>query len=250
MPVNDSQQDGSKLFFIFGMRRSGTSILRKIIAKSKDVTSVLFEPHELWHSVMMQHFKRFRSEEHQKRIDEFKRLGKGEGWAGSKFALNPGIDALDWVWFPRVFKTAKFIFILRNMEDTFASYVQQDCNSFRGAVPLHVYQPMYAWLQGRMWYYWDTHRDSSCLVYYDKMIIDPETALDPVWKLLDIEPVTGLEKIITIPVNWKKGEDKGNGKNRSDRPDKKQIGQIVDTPQLRAVTSAGKKGDGRNSRRV
>ena len=46
-------------FFILGMRRSGTSILREIVASHPEVDECLFEPHDLWHAIMMDHFKRF-----------------------------------------------------------------------------------------------------------------------------------------------------------------------------------------------
>lgn len=195
----DEKKAKAKLFLIIGPRRSGTTILRSIIGASPDVATVLFEPHELWHSVMMMHFKRFRGERHRKRIANFRTLGRDGKWAGAKFALNPGIDAMDWIWLPRLFNESKMIFIIRNAEDTFYSYLAQDKESVRGVIPQHVYKPIYDWLIAGFLDFDRTFPERSCLVSYDRMLDDPDKELEKAWILLDIKPVENLKSYIRPP---------------------------------------------------
>ena len=189
-----------KVFFIVGIRRSGTSIIRKLISMSDEIEGVLFEPHDLWHATMMLHFKRLRKPEHKQKIRDFQMKGNGK-WIGAKFALNPGIDALDWVWLSRVYPDAKFIFVIRNEDDCFHSYLDKDKNSVRGAVPQHIYAPVYHWLIGSLADFARHKSDRACIVHYDRMLDDADKEFAKVWKLLDVKPVTGMQLKIQTPVH-------------------------------------------------
>ena len=197
------EKEEARIFMLLGIRRSGTSILRKILAASPDIDTMLFEPHPLWHSVMMKHFKRFRGPEHTKRIEAFRNLGRNGKVAGAKIVFNPGIDALDFIWLERVFPEAKFVIIFRNVDDTFQSYVNLDKNTRRGAIPKHIYSPMFNWLQGCLWYFVDSHKDKAVSVNYEKMVEDPEKELAKVWKLLGIRSPKDLSTMVHTPQNWK-----------------------------------------------
>ena len=208
--VETKKAEKAKLFFIVGMRRSGTSILRRILASTEGVGNVLFEPHEIWHSVQMQHFRRFRSQEHKRRLDSFRATGRGK-WHGAKFALNPGIDALDWIWLPKAFPEAKFIFITRNVDDCYESYRQQDKDSRRGAIPKQAYSPLFAWLTGCLWHFADSFPERAVFINYDKMIGNPSKELAPVFKLLKTKAPKDLAGMIKMPEQKKgikKEEDK------------------------------------------
>ena len=127
-------------FFIIGMRRSGTSILRKLLLKHPDISDIEFEPHSLWNAVDILHFDRFQnSMRYGQYYSEAKMMVKNFTWAGvqkkhygAKFALNPGTKALEWQWLHRTFPEAKFIFIQRKCEDNWNSFKKQDAQSFRG----------------------------------------------------------------------------------------------------------------------
>lgn len=190
----------NKVFFIVGVRRSGTSIVRKLISMSDEIEAVLFEPHDLWHATMMLHFRRLRMPAHKQRIEDFREAGNGK-WIGAKFALNPGIDALDWIWLSRVYPEAKFVFVVRNEDDCFNSYLNQDKNSVRGAIPQHIYSPAFNWLVGVLAYYARTEKDRACLIHFDKLIDDADKELAKVWKLLDVKPVLGMQTKIQAPLH-------------------------------------------------
>ena len=206
------EKDEARIFVILGMRRSGTSIMRKIIAASPDVDTMLFEPHPLWHSVMMKHFKRFRGPEHHKRVEAFRNSGRGGKVAGVKWALNPGIDALDFIWLERVFPEAKFVIVFRDEDDTYQSYVNLDKNARRGAVPKHIYMPMFKWLEGCLWYFVDSHKDKAIAVNYERVVEDPEKEMAKVWKLLGIRAPKDLGSMIHKPENRKAEEKKSVAK--------------------------------------
>ena len=193
---------GTGTFFIIGARRSGTSILRRIVSLAPEVEKILFEPHPLWHAVMMQHFRRFQGPGHQKVVDNFCPKGK-KTILGAKVALNPGIDAMDWVWLPRVFKGAKFIFIKRNQKDTYASYYHADKDSVRGVVTERVYSPMAAWIWGSFFDFWKHNQTRAMIVNYDKMIDEPLAELARIWKFLEVTapPDEVITSMIKTPEN-------------------------------------------------
>lgn len=187
-----------QVFFVIGIRRSGTSILRHLLGQSKEIEKILFEPHDLYHAIMMLHFKRFDKPANRKRVVNFAASGNGN-LIGAKIALNPGIDALDWIWLTKEFPEAKFIFITRNEFDTFMSYASADGDSFRGIVPLHTYAPMFQWLQGWIHHFASGNPERAIILQYEELIEDPDRALAPAWKLLGVEPVTGLKSQIQEP---------------------------------------------------
>ena len=193
---------GQGTFFIIGIRRSGTSIVRRLLAMPPEVEKILFEPHDFWHSMMMQHFRRFQGQFHQIVIDNFRPQGK-KTIVGAKFALNPGIDALDWRWIPDIYPGAKIIFIARNEADTFASYFKADKDSLRGIVTDRQYSPMFQWLTGSFFDFWQHNQDRSIILNYDNLIKDPAKILAPAWDLLRITPVPKgiLKQMIIKPAN-------------------------------------------------
>ena len=204
----EEKKENARLFILLGMRRSGTSIMRKIIAASPDVDTMLFEPHPLWHSIMMKHFKRFRGPEHHKRVETFRNSGRNGKVAGVKWALNPGIDSLDFIWLERVFPEAKFVIVFRDEDDTYQSYVNLDKNARRGAIPKHIYMPMFKWLEGCLWYFVDSNKDKAVAVNYEKVVEDPEKEMAKVWKLLGIRAPENLGSMIHKPENRKAEEKK------------------------------------------
>jgi len=227
-------EDKTERFFIVGIRRSGTSILRKIISTAPEVERILFEPHELYHSLMMLHFRRFKTESHQRAVNDF-RPSDPEKLIGAKIALNPGIDALDWIWMTRVYPEAKFIFIRRNLQDSYASYYKTDLGSVRGIIPERAYSPMFTWLAGSMFDFYQNNRGRSVIINYDKMVQSPSAELKRAWELLGIPEPPGIETMIHPPENRKGMENHGikyaefglntkketNEKNNSDVSDAK-----------------------------
>ena len=193
---------GTGTFFIIGARRSGTSILRRIVSLAPEIENILFEPHPLWHAVMMQHFRRFQGPGHQKVVDNFHPKGKGT-ILGAKIALNPGIDAMDWVWLPRVFKGAKFIFIKRNPKDNYASYYHADRDSVRGMITERVYSPMYQWIWGSMFDFWKHNQARAMIINYDKMIDNPLEEISRIWPFLGVTapPDEVITSLIRTPEN-------------------------------------------------
>ena len=194
----------SKLFFIIGLRRSGTSILRTIMLRHSDVSYIEFEPHDLWAAVELSHFDRIRKDNKtddwiRYEIDGFSHAGSMEKHYGVKFALNPGVKALEWVWLARTFPEAKFIFILRNTQSTWNSYYDQDKNSIRGAIDKRAYDILSDSLKGNFRNYVANNPDKSCIVNYEKMLANPDQELWRVWELLNIKPLTGLKPLMKKP---------------------------------------------------
>lgn len=189
-------------FFIIGVRRSGTSILRKLIIKSVSVKDILFEPHPLWFAAMMQHFDRFNGKDfYKKTLEKFKDRRNGKLY-GAKFALNPGIDALDWVWLDEVFDKPRFIFVTRKLMDSFRSYENVDKNIHRGAISEEAYIPAFAFVIRTFKKFANEHSNRSLIIRYEDIVKNADHALAPAWKLLEARPVKGLNKHIEKPLHW------------------------------------------------
>jgi len=192
-----------KVFFIIGIRRAGTSIMRQVLQESEDIEKVYFEPHPLWHAIQMQHFKRFKGPRYKEDIDNFLKVGTAGKYVGAKFALNPGIDAMDFLWIPRMFPMAKIIFMTRNINDVYQSYLNTDKNTKRGAIPQIIYDPMFRWLEGWMWHIYDTTPSRTCWIHYDKLVEDPLGEMSKIYECLGIKEIPGVPEIISKPKNWK-----------------------------------------------
>lgn len=194
----------SKLFFIIGLRRSGTSILRTVMSRHSDITYIYFEPHDLWNAVDMKHFDRLME---RPVVETFVKdtlkvwsdFAKQPTWWGAKFALNPGVKALEWVWLAKTFPEAKFIFILRNTQSTWNSYYDQDKKSIRGAIDKRAYDILADSLKGNFRNYVADDPNKSCIVNYEKMLTNPDQELWRVWELLKIKPLTGLKPLMKKP---------------------------------------------------
>jgi len=83
----------AKKFFIIGMRRSGTSILRELISCHPDVQGCEFETHILRYALQCMEIPRYRGIKWaNEEIERFKTAHSNtDKRYGIKFALNPGV---------------------------------------------------------------------------------------------------------------------------------------------------------------
>ena len=195
----------NNMFFIIGLRRSGTSFIRREILKSRDVDWCLFEPHDLFYAVMLQKFNRFKKEPFiSTRINKFRKNsntnpGKKNKLCGAKFALNPGIDAMDWRYFITQFPGCKIIFIKRNIDDNYNSYYNEDKKIPRGYIEKGLYEPFWNFMNGTFERYVKNHASSSCMIDYDRFFVDFKDEMSKIWKTLGIPALDGLHKDLIKP---------------------------------------------------
>ena len=190
----------SNLFFIIGIRRSGTSILGELISKHPQVMGCAFEPHDLWAAVDLSHFPRlmkdFNTNEFvMKKISDFNIRGREAAkkgmWFGAKFALNPGVKALEWVWLKKTFPEARFLFIVRDSESTWQSYRKQDKDSVRGIISKQAY--MAGCQDIKM-----TYRGFT--VRYEHLLKTPNTIMGVLFDCLDLPtPNIDFQQFIKQP---------------------------------------------------
>jgi len=191
--------NGAGKFFIIGLRRSGTSIFRNLILKSPDIIDIMFEPHELMHAAQLLKIPRYKkSGYYPKVIRKFNQLPK---WSGAKIALNPGIDAMDWVWLYKKFPNTKFLFIIRNVDSNYKSYYKADTNTFRGTIPQSIYKPFHKVMNNGFKKFHSTHPEASAIINYDKMLVDVDQEICKAWDLLKIKSPGSLKLMIKQPKN-------------------------------------------------
>ena len=190
----------NKLFFIIGLRRSGTSILRNLILKHPEVQEIKFEPYELWHAIRVSHLGRYKNDPYVKKIIEDFRYAPGK-YKGAKFALNAGIEAMTWRRLALVFPEAKFIFIVRDAEQTYKSWVEQDLNSIRGLCSKELYIGFRKQIINS--FYLLKNRE-NCIINYKNLVENPDEEMKKVYQLLNIPKMTNLQKYMKKPKNWSK----------------------------------------------
>ena len=191
----------NKLFFIVGMRRSGTSILKDLILKHSQVDKILFEPYQLWHAIRVSHLGRYRNDPYIKKIIKEFSYAPGK-YKGAKFALNAGIEAMTWRRLALVFPEAKFIFIVRDAEQTYNSWVGQDKDSVRGLCSKELYMGFREHIVNSFFDFYQKNRNKSCIIHYKELVENPDKEMKKVYKLLDIVRMGGLSKYIKKPKNW------------------------------------------------
>lgn len=188
-----------KTFFILGLRRSGTSILRQIILKNPSVSNIEFEPHEIFHAVSVLKLSRYKNNKfYNNVIRNFNRQGGNNKWHGAKLVLNPGIDSLDWIWLPDRFPNSKIIFIIRNPISTYKSYTKQDAKVRRGVIGKEPYLALHKQIVNSFKDWANNNIDRSCAISYDNMLKHPNNEINKVWKLLGV-PKTDISKLVKTP---------------------------------------------------
>lgn len=193
-----------KNFFIIGLRRSLTSILRTLVGKHPKVKDILFEPHDLWAAVDLSHFQRMMRHPDNslwanRHINLFKNYD--EKWVGAKFALNPGTKALEWKWLPKTFPNARFIFITRDISKTWSSVFKEDKGSVRGIIHEQAYRIMAKDLIHEFHVYQSSHVVDSCIISAEELIKNADAEMMKVWATLGIEPIKGLNQYMKRPEN-------------------------------------------------
>ena len=190
-----------KLLFIVGLRRSGTSILRNLLIRHMMINDIEFEPHDLWAAIDLNHFKRMMDKPDNRqwvtnKIKAFGDKGKRGKYHGAKFALNPGTKALEWVWLKKTFPKAKFIFIVRDLNNTWKSVYKQDRDSVRGIIDKKAYDIMATDLVI------DFMKSDSPVVRYENLVANADKELLKVWNYLGLNEIAGLNQMMKKPENW------------------------------------------------
>lgn len=193
----------NKLLFIIGMRRSGTSILQRLIQMHPEVDNILFEPHELWFASKISRLSRYRNNPYiRKVIKDFSYAPRK--YKGAKFAVNAGIEAMAWKCLHLRFPEAKFIFLIRNGEDTFKSWYKLDSNPkcVRGVVPKEMYMPWRNHIVDSFTQYTEQNSSNACIISYETLVKHTDKELLKVWKTLNIREINGFQSYMKKPNNW------------------------------------------------
>jgi len=187
----------NKLLFIIGMRRSGTSILRKLILKNPEVDWIDFEPQELLLATDIININRYKNNEYfNKVIQRYKQ--ENNRYIGCKLALNPGIMAMRWKCLYREFPKAKFIFITRNWYDSYQSWLSVDMDNIRGVCNYKMYKDWAKKIKDSFRVFCNEN-SNSILIKYEFLLNNADNEMSKIWKLLKILKIENLQKLIKIP---------------------------------------------------
>lgn len=198
--------NNNKKFFIIGMRRSGTSILRELIRSHPDIQDVEFETHILRYALQCMEIPRYRGVDWAlKEIDRFKNINnKTDKWHGIKYALNPGVFDLEWAYLYHYFPEARFIFIMRDKCQTYKSYKKLDKDIKRGYAPWNCYSPFFDLITNQFIEYNKNNPEKSCIIEYKNLVDNVDAEIKKAWNLLELEPKIRCNGMMKIPENWSK----------------------------------------------
>lgn len=183
------------VFFIIGMRRSGTSLLRQLIHSHPDTETIEFEPHELMFVVQTEHIPRYsNSSYHKEVLDRFKKERHGRLY-GAKFALNAGIEAMNWKWLDKKFFLPKYIFIQRGSQKTYQSWVNNE-TSVRGVCPYLMYYPWWKHINLSFEMFVIKNKNRAVVVNYENLCQNTDKTMNKVWDILKIPRIEGLNSFI------------------------------------------------------
>ena len=194
-----------KKFFIVGMRRSGTSVLREAVMRfAGDIQNIEFETHVLRYALQCMEIGRYKNLKWAKdEIERFENANIGsDKWYGIKFALNPGVYDMEWVYLHHRFPEARFIFIIRDKEQTFRSYEKLDKNIKRGYAPWDCYSPFFDYMTWQFMDYANRYPEKACIIDYKNLVIDADSELKKICNLLGINQVGTFNAEMKIPENW------------------------------------------------
>ena len=173
----------NKLIFIIGMRRSGTSILRKLIMRHHEIENIEFEPNELLEVTERIDIQRYRTIPFFK--DTLDRFYNHEKYYGAKLALNPGIEAMRWKNLILKYPDAKFIFIKRNSNSTYESWANNE-TSKRGICSYEMYKSWWNFINLSFMEYSTKNPFKAIILDYEHLIKDVDNEMKKVWKFLGI----------------------------------------------------------------
>jgi len=185
------------------MRRSGTSILQKILNSCQQI-NLEFEPHELWFAIQTVHIGRYnKSTYHLDTIQRFKNGIEGCGYYGAKFAVNAGIEAMNWRWLEDKFSGSCYVFISRNSDDTYASWAKLDSTlGVRGICSKEMYVPWHTHINESFIDFSRDNPERAIFINYEELVTYPDTVMEPVWKMLNLKSKGSIKNYIRKPENW------------------------------------------------
>ena len=175
----------SKIVFIIGMRRSGTSLLRKIIKTHNRVEDIEFEPNELLEICERVGIPRYKKEPFFiNTIQRFKQIR--DKWYGAKLAVNPGIEAMRWQRLEEVFDKPHYVFIRRRPHDTYDSWIKNE-TSTRGICDINLYMGWWLHINASFTHFVKRNIGRSIIIDYEDLCEKPNETMKKVWSLLGIQ---------------------------------------------------------------
>lgn len=181
----------SDMFFLIGLRRSRTTILKKLVEQSPDRPKICFEPHDFYYAMAMSPMKRYRNyravrNDYAKKYDGF------------KFALNPGICALEWKVIPQLYPQAKFVFIVRNISATYNSYYKQDVSSYRGVIAKDAYQLAARDIIAGFTQFVGHNKNQALLIEDQELLDAPDQTMNFIWDFLNLTQGPSIRHLIKV----------------------------------------------------
>jgi len=125
-----------------------------------------------------------------------------------KIALPLAHISFAWPRLMSLYLDAKFVLVIRNWHDAYLSVCKMP-HIVKG-VGLKPHKPLYQMWHNGLRLQFQQHITSYprrvVRVDYDRLVTHADKTMAPVWRTLDVDPVSDLQKMIRQPIHWQEQE--------------------------------------------
>jgi len=194
----------NQTILVLGPSRNGTTITERIIRSHPAVSSDQYIPFARWEFAAITEVAG--NLKHTPVIDGLvKAMQRDREWRHFcvKVALPWSLIALGWRQFVSRIKPAKIVFIARGGYDAYQSVCKMPHVKAIDQTPCwETYREWHQSLARGFVAYNDEHPGTSVCLTYERLVMDTEQALEPMWQMLDCEPIANAACMIRRPKHW------------------------------------------------
>lgn len=193
----------SRPLFVIGMQRNGTGLCARIVRQSSEVYDGRFAPHDRWDIPGIAEIGGHAAE--TPFVDAMRTYfaEHGEKYACVKIALPLAVESYGFIRLVELFHDARFVLIARHYYDAWRSWTKLPYLQGLDLPDMpDTYRKWHGDMVQRFIEFERRHTGRAVLVTYERTVRGVESEFAKVWKMLNVEPPEGLQRLIRQPAHW------------------------------------------------
>lgn len=196
--------------FVIGPMRNGTTIVQAIVHRGEAVNRAIHIPWSRWEFLAIMELGG--NVERRPMLDGMAQFliapADQYRYRLIRWALPLAQASFAWWRLLDLYPGAKFVLVMRNWYDAYLSVCKMPHIAETIGHKPHklLYQMWHNGLRLQFQQYITSHPRRVVPVDYDRLVTDADTAMVPVWRMLDVDPPSNLQKMIRQPVHWQEPE--------------------------------------------